>query len=163
MHSRATPALVAGVGYQKLTYEHFITLLRAKRIDLVVDIREHAFSFRPPFSRLLGGSLRADGIDYAHVQILGTPKWIRAMHRHGKNDDEFRALYREHLLAHTEGLVSLAEDFAGRRMALLCYEADPAQCHRSIVLAELAKRLPKSTPIFDLRKESDTHLKPVRS
>ena len=31
---------------------------------------------------------------------------------------------------------------SGRRVCLLCFETDPAHCHRNIVAAQLAERLP---------------------
>jgi uncharacterized protein (DUF488 family) len=39
-------------------------------------------------------------------------------------------------------LASLAELVKHRRVCVLCFEADPAHCHRSIVASELGKLLP---------------------
>ena len=56
-----------------------------------------------------------------------------------------RAIYLEHLgtrEAHAE-LEALADIVrGGRRVCLLCFEADPAHCHRSLVAKALGKAVP---------------------
>ena len=54
------------------------------------------------------------------------------------------AVYREHLAtpeaqADLETLTALVR--SGRRVCLLCLEADPARCHRSLVAEAVAERL----------------------
>jgi uncharacterized protein (DUF488 family) len=56
-----------------------------------------------------------------------------------------RAVYLRHLAGHdAQGeLAELAELVrADARVCLLCFEADPAHCHRSLVAAALAEHLP---------------------
>jgi uncharacterized protein (DUF488 family) len=56
-----------------------------------------------------------------------------------------RAIFRDHLRTHgaraeLEELRELAS--GGRRVCLLCFEADPAHCHRTLVAEALAELLP---------------------
>jgi uncharacterized protein (DUF488 family) len=55
------------------------------------------------------------------------------------------AIFREHLAtpeaqADLETLADLVR--SGRRVCLLCLEANPLHCHRSLVAAALAERVP---------------------
>ena len=56
-----------------------------------------------------------------------------------------QAIFREHMA--TEGAqqeLALLADLVrqGRRMCLLCFEADPSHCHRSLVAAALQGLVP---------------------
>jgi len=84
------------------------------------------------------------GIEYLHLRGLGTPADGRAAARAGRHG-ELRDIYLAHLATDTaqadldvlEGIVR-----GGRRVALLCFEADPSHCHRSMLATALAARLP---------------------
>ena len=85
-------------------------------------------------------SLAEAGIDYVHLQRLGTPKAGREAVRAGR-PDEMRKIYDAHLEG-PDAQLQLAEarDIAKQRTAaLLCYEADPAHCHRRIVAERLCE------------------------
>lgn len=135
---------IATIGYQTATMRSFLRALSAAKVELVVDIRAVASSRRPGFSKsALAASLREAGIDYEHLRALGTPAEGRAAARGGRF-----AVTREIYLRHMDTpaaqaqLTMLAELVQAREVCLLCFEADPAHCHRSIVVAELAKLLP---------------------
>lgn len=136
---------VATIGYQGATVPGFLNVLRRARIDLLVDIRAVASSRRPGFSKTqLAASLEEAGIDYVHLRSLGTPASGRAAAR-ADRFGEMRAIYREHLATHEAQselgtLIDLIR--SGRRVCLLCFETDATNCHRSIVAAEVAARLP---------------------
>src|SRR5690606_7338708 len=144
---------VATIGYEGVTVERVLDALRAGGVDLLVDVRAVASSRRPGFSKTkLAGHLAGAGIGYVHLRPPGTPAEGRAAARAGR-PDEMRAIFREHL-ATPEAHAALAElaDLvgAGRRVALLCYEADPAHCHRTLVAAALGGLVPVAV----------THLRP---
>lgn len=74
--------------------------------------------------------------DYLHLRGLGTPAEGRAAARAGGHE-EMRKIFLTHLTtrgAHEElaALTDLVR--SGRRLALMCFEADPAHCHRRVVL-----------------------------
>jgi uncharacterized protein (DUF488 family) len=133
------------IGYEAATMPAFLDALRLGGVELVADIRAVAGSRRPGFSKTkLAGHLLENGIDYVHLRGLGTPADGRAAARSGDYAGLER-IYREHLESGTavvdmESLVQLVS--SGRHVCLLCYEADPAHCHRSLVAAALGARIP---------------------
>lgn len=126
---------LATIGYEQSTLPEVIDRLKKAGVEIVVDVRAVAASRRPGFSKtLLAGSLAAHGIDYVHLRQLGTPKAGREAARAGRIA-EMRSIFERHLQA-PEAQLELARAAAivkDRRAALLCYEADAAGCHRSIV------------------------------
>jgi uncharacterized protein (DUF488 family) len=136
---------VATIGYENATVPALLAALSGEGIGVVVDVRAIAGSRRPGFAkRKLTENLAGAGIEYLHLRGLGTPAEGRAAARRGDHD-ELRRIYLEHLeteaaRADLEHLAALV--LAGRRVCLLCLEADPAHCHRSMVAAALADRVP---------------------
>ncbi len=133
------------IGYQGATPESFQHALERAGVELLVDIRAVASSRRPGFSKSkLSAGVGAIGIDYLHLRALGTPSDGRAAARAGKHA-EMRAIFVAHM-ATPEALTAL-EDLAGivrsgRRVCILCFEADPLHCHRNIVASMLADMMP---------------------
>ena len=130
------------IGYENATVAGFQDALRDAKIDLLVDVRAVASSRRPGFAKTaLAANSNAAGAEYLHLRALGTPADGRAAARAGK-PEEMKAIFRQQLateeaqeqLAHVADLVK-----QGRRLALLCLEADASVCHRSIVAAEVAR------------------------
>lgn len=136
---------VATIGYENATVEDFLQALRAAGVDLLVDVRAVASSRRPGFAKTrLSENVRDAGIDYLHLRALGTPSEGRAAARAGRHDD-LRTIYLQHLetldaQAQLHELADLVR--AGRRVCLLCLEADPAHCHRTFVAQALGELLP---------------------
>ncbi len=138
-------ASVATIGYQGATVRTFLDALRDERIELLVDVRAVAMSRRPGFAKTaLAANLKEAGIDYLHLRALGTPADGRAAARAGRHE-EMHAIFREQLAtpaaqAELGALAGIVR--SGRRVALLCFEADAAQCHRSIVATALRELVP---------------------
>jgi uncharacterized protein (DUF488 family) len=133
------------VGYQAATVESFLRALHDADVELLVDVRAVASSRRPGFSKSrLAANLAERSIGYVHLRQLGTPAEGRAAARAGAHA-RMRAIFRRHLETHEAqaGLTELEELVrGGRRVCLLCFEADPAHCHRTLVADALARRLP---------------------
>jgi uncharacterized protein (DUF488 family) len=114
-------------------------------VELLVDVRAVASSRRPGFSKTkLAANLAEAGIDYLHLRGLGTPADGRAAARAGRYA-ELERIYAEQLetpeaRAQLEDLVEIVR--GGRRACLLCFEAKPEHCHRSMVAAAVQKSLP---------------------
>ena len=129
-------------GYEGEPQAQVIARLRDAGVELLIDVRAVASSRRPGFSKsILASSLGEAGIAYLHLRDLGTPKDGRAAVRAGR-PDEMRAIYEAHLLttsAHHALEHAIAESL-GRRACLLCYETDPACCHRRIVAERIRAR-----------------------
>jgi uncharacterized protein (DUF488 family) len=127
--------LIDTIGYEGLPQQDLLNLLRQAGVQRVADIRAIANSRRPGYAkRALSAALAGAGIGYLHLPALGTPATGRAANRAGRMG-EFRRIFAEHL-AGTEAqaaLAMLAHTSRETRTCLLCLEADPAQCHRTIV------------------------------
>jgi len=140
--SEPTPPPVATIGYERRLLPDVIGRLQAAGVTLLIDVRAVAASRRPGFSKtLLSASLGEGGVDYLHLRDLGTPKSGRIAARAGRTA-EMADIFNTHLLtAAAQGALAHAVELSlGRRVCLLCYEADPTCCHRAIVAAEITAR-----------------------
>jgi uncharacterized protein (DUF488 family) len=125
------------IGYEATTMADFLAALKAAGVERVIDVRAVPLSRRPGFSKnILAASLREAGIEYVHLKALGTPKPGRDAAK--KGDVATLERVYEHQLALPEAqaeaakMRALAEE---KPSALLCYERDPAHCHRTLLLA----------------------------
>lgn len=128
------------IGYEKTTQADLIAALKAAGVERLIDVRALPLSRRPGFSKsALRGGLAEEGIDYVHLRALGTPADGRAAARAGRHADLER-IYADQL-ALPEAMAAGAHmlDLASEKpTALLCYERDPATCHRSLLIDALA-------------------------
>jgi uncharacterized protein (DUF488 family) len=128
------------IGYEGATVAELLRALTAAGVERLIDVRALPLSRRPGFSKTpLKAALQEAGIDYVHLRALGTPADGRAAARAGRHDD-LRRIYAGQLElpeAVAQGAMML-ELVAEKRSALLCFERDPAHCHRSLLLAALA-------------------------
>lgn len=127
------------IGYEGRTQPELIARLREAGVRTVADVRAVTSSRRAGFSKtVLAASLSEAGIGYVHLRGLGTPKAGRDAARKGRVA-EMRAIFAGHMLA-PEAQTDLARlrALAGEsRVALLCYEADAAGCHRRALVEML--------------------------
>ena len=136
------------IGYEGTTTGEFLAALRTAGVERVIDIRALPLSRRPGFSKTpLRLSLAEVGIDYVHLRALGTPAAGRDAARQHRLADLER-IYAHQLelpeaIAESGQMLSLAEEMPS---ALLCYERDPAGCHRSLLL----KRVAPDAEVIDL-------------
>ena len=136
------------IGYEQSTTDAFFDALGAAKVGLLVDVRAVAASRRPGFSkRQLAAGLDQNGIGYVHLRKLGTPKEGRLAARAGHAAEMLR-IFESHLgtpdaAEELDELTALAKaSLTSRRpICLMCYERDPAHCHRQRLAAELQSRL----------------------
>jgi uncharacterized protein (DUF488 family) len=140
-----TRTTVYTIGYEGATMPSFLAALTTAHLELLVDVRAVASSRRPGFAKTaLAANLDGAGIKYLHLRGLGTPSDGRAAARAGRHA-EMRRIFTAHLATDVaqEQLSDLTELVrSGQRIVLLCFEADPAHCHRSIVASALGERIP---------------------
>ena len=129
------------IGYEATTMAEFLVALRDAGVERVIDVRALPLSRRPGFSKSpLKAALGEAGIDYVHLKALGTPAEGRSAARAGRQADLERIYAGQ--LALPEAMVQaeqMRELAAEKPSALLCYEREPAQCHRSLLLAAVAR------------------------
>ncbi len=124
------------IGYGARTLDEFLAALQSHRIEDLIDVRTAPFSkFKPEFSReLLQHHLQRAGLGYVYMgdSLGGQPK-DPACQTEGKVDyDKVRA--QPFFQAGVERLRKVFEQ--GRRVALMCSEGRPEQCHRSKLIGE---------------------------
>jgi uncharacterized protein (DUF488 family) len=145
LHLGAHRKVLATIGYEGATVAGFVAALTADDVKLLVDVRAVASSRRPGFAKTrLAANVNEAGIEYLHLRGLGTPADGRAAARAGHHA-EMRRIFLRHLARpesrfELETLADLVRN--GPRVCLLCFEADPAHCHRSIVADALAVLVP---------------------
>jgi uncharacterized protein (DUF488 family) len=137
-------ATIWTIGYEKLAPEALVAELEAAGVERVVDVRFRPQSRRPGMSKTrLGERLAAQGIAYEHRRALGTPadlRWLYKNNRVAEGHDAYRRHVEE---ASAADLDTLAAELAGGpRTALLCLEAEPGECHRSVLVEALRRRAP---------------------
>ena len=132
----APPTPLYTIGYGARTLDEFLDALRANRIEYLIDVRTAPYSkFKPEFSKeLLQHHVERDGLRYVFMGdgLGGQPK-DPACHTDGKVDyDKVQA--QPFFQA---GIERMKKAFAQQhRVALLCSEGRPEQCHRSKLIGE---------------------------
>jgi uncharacterized protein (DUF488 family) len=139
MAAKALPLYT--IGYEGRTVKDLLSVLKQAKVERVVDVRQLPLSRKPSFSKsALATFLPSRGIEYFSFPLLGTPPAIR---NHYKQNGDFARLRRNYLVyLDTQGpeIAALRELAAQGGCALLCFERDPAKCHRSILAEVLAGR-----------------------
>ena len=121
------------LGYEGLRPEAWLDRLREHAVAAVCDVRRNPVSRKPGFSRRqLEAALQRAGIGYLPFPELGIAAAARAAARTREKRRALFRRYRRELSRRTcelERLARAAEEH--RRVALACFEAHPADCHRS--------------------------------
>lgn len=120
------------VGYEGRSQEDVVQLLLDSGVEALIDVRWRPLSRKRGLSKTaLTAALAAVGIDYRHDRRLGTPpELLHQLRTEGAYDwDDYAA----HLASAPDAVWDATSIAADRRTALLCYEADPNECHRLLV------------------------------
>jgi uncharacterized protein (DUF488 family) len=125
---------VLTVGHSTHTIDVFIDLLRQNGVTAIADVRSQPFSrFAPQFNKVeLAASLRSAGIHYVFLgKELGARSNDPGCYVDGRvqytrlaESDEFRS-----------GLQRVLEGAHNERVALMCTEKEPLDCHRTVLVA----------------------------
>jgi uncharacterized protein (DUF488 family) len=132
------------VGHSTRPIEEFVALLRSWGVQTLADVRTVPRSrANPQYARdALAGSLRAAGIAYVHVPGLGGL-------RHARKDSVNTAWRNESFRGFADymqtpefasALEELIDVDAHSRTVIMCAEAVPWRCHRSLIADALAAR-----------------------
>lgn len=132
------------IGHSTRTWDEFHKLLRAHGIERVVDVRTMPRSRRhPQFNKeALAAKLRGARIGYVHVPKLGGLRRAAAESVNTAwRNASFRG-YADYMQTadFAEGLQKLMRLAAEKRTAIMCAEAVPWRCHRSMVADALVIR-----------------------
>jgi uncharacterized protein (DUF488 family) len=122
------------IGHSNHPIDRFFDLLRTAAITAVADVRSIPYSRRwPQFSRpALERSLAGAGIAYVFLGAeLGGKRDDPALLREGRPDYELIAATPEF----ARGLARVIDGSARHRIALMCAEREPLECHRFLLVA----------------------------
>jgi uncharacterized protein (DUF488 family) len=131
------------IGYEGRTLEGLLDVLREAGITVLCDVRRNPVSRKKGFSKSpLRLAVEEAGRRYEHLPELGIASERR---KNLKTPAAREALFAEY---ERDDLPKLKKPLAriagwvknGERVALLCFERDPADCHRSRVAAALGFR-----------------------
>jgi len=136
--------VVLTIGHSNRPIDEFLRLLRAHGVELVMDVRTVPRSrHNPQFNRdTLPNVLETEGIRYEHMPGLGGLRHARKDSPNtGWKNLSFRG-YADYM--QTEEFVQSLDLLASRareyRTAIMCAEAVPWRCHRSLIADALTVR-----------------------
>lgn len=140
----AEPFTVFTLGHSTLPIDRFVALLRTYGIERLVDIRTVPRSRRnPQFNQdVLPGSLAPEHIEYVHLAALGGLRRPRKDSPNtGWRNESFRG-YADYMQTpeFQAGLEALIQMSREKRVGIMCAEAVPWRCHRSLVADALSVR-----------------------
>ena len=135
----STPLEILTVGHSNHSPEAFHKLVQRHRVTVVADVRSVPYSRRHPhFKR--SALEQALGERNARYLFLGAELGARSKDPCCYDDD---GRVRFSRLARTEifirGIERVIEEAASNRVALMCAERDPANCHRAILVAPVLR------------------------
>jgi uncharacterized protein (DUF488 family) len=157
-------SIVLTIGHSTRPLDEFIALLKAHAVTLVVDVRTIPRSrHNPQFNKeSLPDSLKKAGLGYVHMFGLGglrhaKPDSVNA----GWRNASFRG-YADYMQTpefekQIEELIQLAKE---HRIALMCAEAVPWRCHRSLIGDALTVRGIRTEDIMSLTRRQIHTLTP---
>jgi uncharacterized protein (DUF488 family) len=161
---RRAPLVIYTIGHSTRAVDEFIELLRAHHVRQLVDVRTVPRSrHNPQFGQdQLGPALEAAGIHYVHMPALGGL-------RHSRRDSintawrnlSFRG-YADYMQTQpfaeaVDALVTLARE---QPTAIMCAEAVPWRCHRSLIADALLVRDVDAEEITSLSRTQPHKLTP---
>ena len=131
-----TDGLILTIGHSTHTLDAFIALLQKHRVTALADVRSAPYSrFNPQFNRdsLTNALNKAGGIEYVYLGCeLGGRSSDPECYENGR--------IRYDRVAATEsfqhGLNRIVRDVIRCRMALMCAEKEPLDCHRTLLIAQ---------------------------
>ena len=144
---------LATIGYEGFEQSDFLNALRDASVETLVDVRELPLSRKKGFSKkTLELAVSQAEMQYIHFKALGTPADIRHAYQAGGDWQIFRQGYLEYLDTQVPELDRLAALIKSSYCCLMCFEADPGRCHRSLLVSQLSKVTPEELVINHLTK-----------
>jgi len=131
--------IVFTIGYESRTLDVLINKLKTNGIKQLIDVREKAISRKKGFSKsALRQRLEEEGIEYVHMQALGSPSDIRHEYKEGGSDKVFFENYKKYIKSEVPEEITVLEQYASnKKSALMCFELSYVHCHRRVLAEEL--------------------------
>lgn len=137
-------SLICTIGHSTHPLDEFVSLLKINEVTRVLDVRTVPRSRQnPQFNKqTLPDSLRAAGIGYTHMPGLGGLRHApKDSVNGGWRNASFRG-YADYMQTpeFTENVQEVVDLISRERCALMCAEAVPWRCHRSLIADALTLR-----------------------
>ncbi|HKV83012.1 MAG TPA: DUF488 domain-containing protein [Ktedonobacterales bacterium] len=146
---------IYSIGHSNQTLEKFLGLLEQRGIQILADVRSSPYSrYVPHFNRLeLEDAVERRGIQYLFMgdTLGGRPEGDEFY------DDEGYVLYFRVAEApfFQRGLERIKDEAAMSRVAIMCSEEDPTNCHRRLLIGRVLAR--EAIPLLHIRGDGDIH------
>jgi hypothetical protein len=132
---RQTGQMLFTIGYEGLSIERYLNTLIQNDVRVLCDVRNNPLSRKFGFSKNnLQKYLNHIGIEYVHIPELGI---ISEKRNNLVSAEGYRNLFRDYKVSlpkrkeYLERLYQILQ--TKTRMALTCFEHDPAHCHRHVI------------------------------
>jgi uncharacterized protein (DUF488 family) len=155
--SQCAQAAVFTIGHSTRPIERFVAILKSHDIDRLIDVRTIPRSRRNPQfnAETLAESLAGADIAYRHMASLGGLRHPRKDSPNaGWRNESFRG-YADYMQtdAFDQALKELIAESRRSRVAIMCAEAVPWRCHRSLVADALTVR---GIPVIEILSETSS-------
>jgi uncharacterized protein (DUF488 family) len=155
---------VLTVGHSTRPLEEMLGLLAAHSVDLLVDVRTVPRSrHNPQFNReAFSTALELAGIRYRHAAGLGG---LRRTHAGSVNEGWRNASFRGYAdymqtPEFEASLAGLIEEACRERVAIMCAEAVPWRCHRSLIADALVVHGVRTAELISVTRVAEHTLTP---
>lgn len=148
---------VYSIGHSTHSIDTFVALLKEVLVAAIVDVRSTPYSrWRPQFNRdALRSSLTEHGIAYVFLgaELGGRGTDSSARDEHGRT--QYQRIAES--AAFREGLRRVRAGSHRMRLALMCAEGEPLDCHRGILISRLL--VAQGTPVIHIHTDGqlETH------
>lgn len=146
------------VGYESCEIDEFVRFLKQAGIRHLADLRKNPVSRKRGFSkRRLAENLLTAGIEYFHLPALGVPSaWRKQAKARQITRKKMFSDYVKKVLPKADlELQEILRKAKKSDLAVLCYEADASDCHRSFVTNEIQARHPRKVQIVHLQPHAN--------
>ena len=129
-----TKTIIFTVGHSTHEFEDFVSLIEQHGVDAIADVRSVPYSrWQPQFNREnLAEALRSRGIAYV---FLGKELGARSDDPHCYENGRVQYCSLAETSLFQSGIKRVRDGSRHRRIALMCAEKDPLDCHRTILVA----------------------------
>ncbi len=145
--------MIYTIGHSTRAFDEFVAVLRAYHVEAVADVRTVPKSRHNPQFHIdsLSHTLPDAGVDYVHLTALGGLRHTRRDSPNGAwHNASFRG-YADYMQTpeFAAGLDELLELAERRQTVVMCAEAVPWRCHRSLIGDALLVRGHEVVDIYD--------------
>ena len=145
------------IGHSNHSFEHFLELLASQNVSAIADVRSHPFSqYCPQFNKGdIEHFLKNAGIEY---MFLGKELGARSSDASCYIEGQAKYDLISESSVFQSGLEYVFQKIEQYRVALMCSEAEPLNCHRTILVCRQMKKINPDLKIIHILGDGSTEL-----